>query len=80
MNEPTDIPAQLGVLHQRLGTVEGVRAVASASQLTVEFKGRPIGNWVPSGMSLTGAFVCEAALLCADSGEEAFRLTLGRLS
>jgi hypothetical protein len=81
MNEPTAIPQNLSILRQRLDAVDGVRAqFASESEVTVEFNGRPIGNWVPDGKSLTGAFLCEAALLCADSEDEAYRLTMGRLA
>jgi hypothetical protein len=81
MNEHTDIPPQLSVLREKLDTVDGVRAeFASDSEVVVEFKGRRIGNWVPDGGNLTGAFACEAALLCADTADEAYRLTIGRLA
>lgn len=81
MNEPTAIPQNLSVLRQRLDAVVGVRAeFASDSEVTVQFNGRRIGNWVPDGKSLMGAFACEAAVLCAASEDEAYRLTLGKLA
>jgi hypothetical protein len=81
MNESDDIPRHLSTLRQKLDSVDGVHAkFAAASEVAVEFRGRKIGNWIQDGKNLTGAFVCEAVLLCADSVDEAYRLTVGRLA
>jgi hypothetical protein len=81
MNTLSDvIPQPLIALHDKLGAVDGVSAeFRSDSEVVVEFKGHRIGNWVPDGTCLMGAFACEAALLSADSADEAYRLTIGRL-
>ena len=80
MNEANHIPLLLETLQKKLDAIDGVRAEhASGSEVNVEFKGRRIGTWVPDGASLAGQFACEGALLCADTADEACRLTVGRL-
>lgn len=73
-------PAHLTALMTRLDALNGVSAaLVSGSELVVEAKGRNVCRWVPDGTHLTGAFDCEAALLCAGSVDEAYRLTVGRI-
>ena len=81
MSQSIDISRHLGSLREKLDSVDGVSAeFASDSEVTVAFKGRRIGRWVPDGDNLTGAFACEAALLCANTADEAYRLTVDRLA
>ena len=71
----------LRALHDRLEEVDGVSAgFVSQSEIIIAFKGRPIGKWTPDGGNLTGAFACEAVLLCAGTVDEAYQLTIGRLA
>ncbi len=80
MNHPTQIPRQLESLQRKLAAIEGVRAeLASGPEISVEFNGSRIGSWVPDGRELAGLFACERVLLCADTADEACRLTVGRL-
>ena len=81
MNDPIHTRKHLSALRQKLDSIDGVSAeFASDSEVVVAFKGQLIGHWLPDGNILTGAFACEAALLCADSADEAYRLTVGRLA
>lgn len=81
MNKDTDIISPLlESLQTKLDAIDGVSVErASGSEICVAFKGRRIGTWVPDGDSLAGQFDCEGALLCADTADEACRLTVGRL-
>jgi hypothetical protein len=70
----------LTALMTRLDALNGVRAaLSSGSELIVEANGRKVCHWVPDGAQLTGAFSCEAAKLCANTVDEAYRLTVARI-
>lgn len=71
-------PDHLAVLMTKLDALNGVSAVIAESGLVVEANGRHVCRWAPDGAHLTGAFPCEAALLCAATVDEAYSLTVGR--
>lgn len=72
--------SQIAALLARLTALKGVRAaVASESEIIVEANGRKVCRWAPDGPQLRGAFACEAAVLCADTVDEAYRLTVARI-
>lgn len=80
MTPHTQDATRLTALLTRLGALKGVRAVVtSESEVIVEANGRKVCRWVPDGPRLSGAFACEAALLCADTVDEAYRLTIARI-
>ena len=80
MNDIHHIPTPLQNLQTKLDAIDGVRtALTPGPQICVEFKGRRIGTWVPDGHNLAGQFACEGMLLCANTADEACRLTVGRL-
>ena len=79
MNDTSHIPL-LNTLQKKLDAIDGMRALVSGPATSVEFKGAQIGTWAPEGHVLSGQFACEGALLCADTADEACRLTVGRLS
>lgn len=81
MNDSNHIPTPLERLQKKLDAINGVRTeLASGPEIYVEFKGRRIGAWMPDVHNLAGQFGCEGMLLCADTADEAYRLTVGRLS
>lgn len=81
MDQSNASSKHLNVLRQKLDSVEGVSPeFASDAEVIVASKGRRIAHWTPDGAYLTGAFACEAALLCAATADEAYRLTVGRLA
>lgn len=80
MARPAQGAAQLTALLARLTALKGVRAaVTSESEIIVEANGRKVCRWAPDGPQLSGAFACEAALMCADTVDEAYRLTVARI-
>jgi hypothetical protein len=81
MTEAAHIPRHLTSLRKKLDLIEGVRTeLASGPEICVEFQGRRIGTWASDGHELAGQFACENVLLCADTADEACRLTVNRLN
>lgn len=80
MNDTNHIATPLQSLQTKLDAIDGVRTtLAPGPEVLVEFKGRRVGTWVPDGLTLAGQFSCAGMLLCADTPDEACRLTIGRL-
>jgi hypothetical protein len=68
----------LKVLIDRIPNLSARLESKPAPALTVLRKDSTIAVWSDDGDTLLGEFNCEAALIRADSAEEAFALTAGR--